>query len=154
MADREDDSERNNQVETDQEEDIVEELNEDEEDFDEDEEDNYYDYSNDKNDIDEILDKCADLKETDPGWIFKLSLGQLDVEQIKIIVEKMGRVTLNIGEGLTLLHLAAQYNRYDWIIYLCNELNHPLEVKTRVGETPLDQATWKGFYESTMFLIK
>eukprot|EP01039_Chlorochromonas_danica_P003246 gene3246-3556_t len=107
------------------------------------------------NDIEELMDKCTDpLSEIDGMWLLKLGLGQVSLEIIKGIIEIMGRVVIDIGDGLTLLHLAAQFGRCEWIEYLAGEAQHPLEVKTVVGETPLDQASWKGYVTASMLLIK
>ena len=35
---------------------------------------------------------------------------------------------MNIGDGLTLLHIGAQFGNWDIVKYLADEENHPLEV--------------------------
>lgn len=105
------------------------------------------------NDLDELCSKCADLKDQDPMFLLKLSLFRVSVEDIVKVVDRMGRAAIDIGDGLTLLHQAAQFNRPDIITYLVKEKHHPLEVKTRHGETPLDQAAWRGHVEAAMVLL-
>ena len=75
-------------------------------------------------DIDMLLEKLGG----DFSMIMKISLGRFSVEEAKQIVELMGKVVINIGDGLTLLHVAAQNDRCDLIEYFCGELHHPLEV--------------------------
>ena len=87
-------------------------------------------------------------------WLFNLSFARTDLSDIKLIVEAMGRSKINIGDGLTLLHQAAQFGRVDWIEYLVGEMHHDLEVVTAVGETPLDQAVWRGNFECAFLLIR
>lgn len=83
------------------------------------------------NDIAELIQKCKDrLNVIDGMWLLKLGLGQVSLDIIKGIVEIMGKVVIDIGDGLTLLHLAAQFGRCDWIEYLAGEAHHPLEVFT------------------------
>lgn len=82
----------------------------------------------DDNDLDELFDKCNDLQERDPAFFLKLSIGRLTVDDIKNIIERMGKVLVNIGDGLTLLHIGAQFGNCDIVHYLAVEENHPLEV--------------------------
>lgn len=76
------------------------------------------------NDLDELFSKCADLKAQDPMFLIKLSLFRVSVEDIVKVVDRMGRAVINIGDGLTLLHQAAQFNRPDIIVYLVKEKQH------------------------------
>lgn len=129
------------------------------------------DDAGDVNDIDEIFLKCEALKRVDPMWIVKMSMGMCSLDVVKELVANMGRAVVNIGDGLTLLHTAAQFGRSDWIVYLAGEMQHPTEVRriiiscclpshsllqvmTVVGETPLDQAAWKGHVSACMLLLK
>jgi hypothetical protein len=88
------------------------------------------------------------------GWNMelKLSHGMLSVDDIKLIVDKMGKVCVNLG-GMTLLHNACQHNLVDVVEYLTS-INHPLEVKTENGETPLDRAVTLGHTRVTFELLK
>eukprot|EP00009_Paramoeba_aestuarina_P001502 CAMPEP_0201513188 /NCGR_PEP_ID=MMETSP0161_2-20130828/5303_1 /ASSEMBLY_ACC=CAM_ASM_000251 /TAXON_ID=180227 /ORGANISM="Neoparamoeba aestuarina, Strain SoJaBio B1-5/56/2" /LENGTH=168 /DNA_ID=CAMNT_0047909313 /DNA_START=120 /DNA_END=626 /DNA_ORIENTATION=+ len=74
------------------------------------------------------------------------------MEETRKLVEEIG-VVVRIGDGLTLLHIAAQSNRIDVADYLL-EKEHPLEMKTKVGETPLDQACWVGSVDVALALLK
>jgi ankyrin repeat protein len=113
------------------------------------------DYDSAGNDITELLEKCGSkLNTSEPGWMLRLSFGAVSIETIKTMVEAMGKVVINIGDGLTLLHLAGQCNRPDWMHYLVGEKQHPLEVRTIHGETPLDQAAWRGNIEAAMVLLR
>lgn len=58
-------------------------------------------------------------------------------------VRECSLLILCVGDGLTLLHQAAQFDRTDLIDFLCEE-GHDTEVKTLHGETALDQAAWRG----------
>eukprot|EP01102_Stenamoeba_stenopodia_P006651 TRINITY_DN1839_c0_g1_i1.p1 TRINITY_DN1839_c0_g1~~TRINITY_DN1839_c0_g1_i1.p1 ORF type:complete len:308 (-),score=80.58 TRINITY_DN1839_c0_g1_i1:49-972(-) len=107
-----------------------------------------------KNDLDELFTKCADMNKTDPGIFLKLGFCLVTLEQVKTIVQMMGRPLVDIGDGLTLLHLGAQFGRCDLVEYLAGECKHPLECRTAFGETPLDQAAWKGHVEAALILIK
>jgi hypothetical protein len=106
-------------------------------------------------DLDELLNKCKPVIDPiDPIWLMRLSVGAVPVEVIELIVACMGRVAIDIGDGLTLLHIAGQCNRPDWVEYLVGEKQHPVEAKTVHGETPLDQAAWRGHMESSVALLK
>lgn len=107
------------------------------------------------NDLEEMIQKCGPhFQATNPMWIFDLILAKTSLNDIKLIVKLMGRPKISIGKGLTLLHQGAQFNRIDWVEYLVDEMHHELEVKTAAGETPLDQAVWKGNFESAFALIQ
>lgn len=107
------------------------------------------------NDLDLLFQRCADLMASDPGFILKLSfLHTTTVEDIQKVVERMGKCVIDIGDGLTLLHQAAQFNRVDIAHYLIKEAGHPVEVKTINGETPLDQAAWRGCIDVAVFLLR
>ena len=60
--------------------------------------------------------------------VLRLGFGNVTVNEVRNIIDKMGKVVIDIGDGLTLLHVAAQYNHCEMIQYLCEEKNHPLEV--------------------------
>lgn len=107
-----------------------------------------------ENDIQDLFEKCADLIASDPAFIFKLSLGRTNLNDTKAILSRMGKVVVNIGDGLTLLHLAAQFGNVEIAQYLVEEKCHPLEMRTAHGETPLDQAAWKGNIGVAMVLLK
>lgn len=107
------------------------------------------------NDLDLLFLRCADLIASDPGFILKLSfLHTTTVEDIQKVVERMGKGVIDIGDGLTLLHQAAQFNRVDIAHYLIKEAGHPVEAKTINGETPLDQAAWRGCIDVAVFLLR
>lgn len=57
----------------------------------------------------------------------KVGMGRQSVLETGALIAHIGKVVMDIGEGLTLLHLAAQFNRVDLIEYLC-DMGHPLEV--------------------------
>jgi len=80
-----------------------------------------------ESDLDELFDKCKDLN-SDPMFFLKLSVCQVSLEEVKAIVQKMGRSHIDVGDGLTLLHLASQFGRSDLVEYLAGECKHPLEV--------------------------
>lgn len=112
-------------------------------------------FADDRNDIAEMMEKCSNrLNAIDPMWMLRLSFGAVSLDAVKAIVECMDKAVLNIGDGLTLLHLAGQCNRPDWIHYLAGEKQHPLEVRTIHGETPLDQAAWRGNIDAAVALIR
>lgn len=100
------------------------------------------------NDIPELLLKV------NPSIVIRLGFGRATLAEVQLIIERMGRHVLDIGHGITLLHVAAQFNHCPLIQYLCEELHHPLEMKTRVGETPLDQAAWQGHIDACVLLLK
>ena len=105
----------------------------------------------------------------------KIIMGSQTLEETKALTDHLGRVHVHIGDGLTLLHQAASNNRSDLVSFLCSG-GHPLEVnlylfteinhiflyetpttfqcKTIAGETPLDQACWKGSLEAAAKLIE
>lgn len=78
-----------------------------------------------EDDISELFAKCKDLDRT---LIMRLTMGRVTVEEIQTILSRMNKVVVNIGDGLTLLHLAAQNGRTDLVEYLVLERNHPVEV--------------------------
>eukprot|EP01039_Chlorochromonas_danica_P010272 gene10272-11368_t len=146
-----------------EEQEVRKEEEEDEEEEDEEEEDEEEDqvgeredyYEETPDDISELMEKCKErLNVIDDMWVLKLAMGQVSLDVVKAVVEIMGKVVINVGDGLTLLHLGAQFGRCDWIEYLAGEAHHPLELKTMTGETPLDQASWKGYINASMLLIK
>lgn len=107
------------------------------------------------NDLDLLFARCADLLASDPGFIFRLSFfNKTSVEDVKKVVERLGKAVVDIGDGLTLLHQAAQFNRVDIAHYLVREVGHPVEVRTINGETPLDQAAWRGCIDVAVFLLR
>ncbi len=133
---------------TEEEEAEVDESSDEDEDADEEEEDDE-NYEETPNDLSEVFSKWSDS-----AFIFKLTLGLNTVEELKPFVDTMGRVLINLGDGLTLLHIAAQYGRDDWMDYFIDSCQHPLECQTVHGETPLDQASWRGHIDAAMKLIR
>ncbi len=109
-----------------------------------------------ENDISLLIEKCSATLEAmgERNWLLMLSFGRVSLNAIKAIVECMGRVVIDIGDRLTLLHLAGQCNRPDWVHFLAGEMHHPTEVKTIHGETPLDQAAWRGNIDAAIALIR
>lgn len=81
-------------------------------------------------DLDELFDKCKDLQDRDPAFFVKLSMGRSTVEDIKDIIQRMGKVVVKLGDGITLLHIpvGAQFGNLDIVHYLAVERNHPVEV--------------------------
>lgn len=101
----------------------------------------------DLNDIPLLLEKY------DAFYLMRIAMCQISLNDVKDIIKKLNKIEINIGDGLTLLHQAASFNRPDLIEYLCNN-GHSTEVKTVHGETPLDQAAWKGNIASALELLK
>jgi hypothetical protein len=89
----------------------------------------------------------------DPILMIKVAMCNVTLEEIQEIVRRLGKVEINIGDGLTLLHQAGSHNRDDLVEYLC-EAGHSTEVKTIHGETPLDQAAWRGHISSALKLLR
>ncbi len=89
----------------------------------------------------------------DPLFVFKISMCNISVEDVQEIVRRLGKVEVDIGDGLTLLHQAAAFNRPDLVKFLCDQ-GHSTEVKTIHGETPLDQASWRGQINSAIELLR
>jgi ankyrin repeat protein len=81
------------------------------------------------NDLDELFIKCTDLSAADPAFFLKMSMGRLSLNDVKEMVSRMGKAVIQIGDGLTLLHLAAQNGCLDIVEYLVEDMKHPLEVK-------------------------
>jgi hypothetical protein len=81
------------------------------------------------NDISDLFLKCKDLSEKDPTFFMRIGICRLTLDEVKEIVKKMGKAVIDIGDGLTLLHLASQFGRADIVEYLAGEMNHPLEVR-------------------------
>ena len=100
------------------------------------------------NDISAILEAYDD-----PMFLMRISLCQIHLEEVQEMVRRIGKVEIDIGDGLTLLHQAASFNREDLVEYLCSA-GHSTEVKTIHGETPLDQAAWKGNIDSAIELLR
>lgn len=101
-----------------------------------------------------IMDKTKELiNVAGSKFLFKASLGLNTVQETLQVVDQMGTPNFQISAGLTLLHLAVQYNRTDLVKALL-ERGADTEVKTDYGETPLDQAAWKGYDESAILLLK
>jgi hypothetical protein len=82
-----------------------------------------------RDDIQELFDKCKNLSERDPSFILRLATCRVSLEEVQQVVEAMGRALINVGDGLTLLLLAAQFGREDIAFYLAGEKEHPLEVR-------------------------
>ena len=73
------------------------------------------------NDIDALLEAF------DPIMLMKTALCSITTDELEDIINKMGKTVINIGEGLTLLHQAAQFGRPD-LLEILLEKGHPLEV--------------------------
>jgi ankyrin repeat protein len=101
------------------------------------------------NDINAIMAAYPD----DPLFLMRIALCRIDLEETQELVRRLGKVEIDIGDGLTLLHQAASFNRDDLVEYLC-DAGHSTEVKTIHGETPLDQAAWKGNIDSALELLR
>ncbi|KAI8808789.1 ankyrin repeat-containing domain protein [Cladochytrium replicatum] len=82
-----------------------------------------------------------------------ITIGVQSVEDTRFVVDKLGKVVVYVGDNLTLLHQAAQYNRDDIVEFLLSR-GHPIDPRTSRGETPLDQAAWKGCYEVALELVR
>lgn len=98
-------------------------------------------------------DISALIEAFDPLMVMRVALCQLSIQDVQNIIQRVGKVEINIGDGLTLLHQAASHDRDDLVELLCS-LGHSTEVKTIHGETPLDQAAWQGRIHSALELIK
>jgi ankyrin repeat protein len=99
-------------------------------------------------------DKTDELiKVAGAKFLFAASLGRNSVKETLDVVDKMGTPNFQLSCGLTLLHMAVQYNRSDLVKALL-ERGADTELKTDHGETPLDQAAWKGFIEPAILLLK
>lgn len=64
--------------------------------------------------------------------VMRVSFGMVTLEEVKAIVSRLNKVVIDLADGLTLLHIAAQYNRGDLIEYLCGEKHHPTEVRFNI----------------------
>lgn len=93
-------------------------------------------------------------KRLDKTTLLKVVNGTGSVTELDSLVQCIGRCVMNLGSKLTLLHLAAQFGRNDWVSFLVETKSHPIEVKTVHGETPLDQAAWKGHVSTVSLLLK
>ena len=74
----------------------------------------------DENDISAILG-------LDPILLMKLAQGSQSIEETEKVIDHIGRLEINIGDGLTLLHQAASNNRVELVEFLCSK-GHPTEV--------------------------
>lgn len=74
------------------------------------------------NDIAAVLSCPGDL-------VMKVLMGRLSILETQLLINHVGKVEINIGEGLTLLHQAASTNRADLIHFLCAK-GHSTEVNT------------------------
>lgn len=104
------------------------------------------------NDLEEIFAMCQARNQQ--SFFLRLTMGLVSLLDLQVFLTNIGRCLLNLGDGITLLHLAAQYNREDWAVYLLEVCRHPVEVKTSRGETPLDQAAWRGHVTIAILLLK
>lgn len=98
-----------------------------------------------------------------------LALGRISEEAARQCVASAGKVEIDIGDTLTLLHQCATHGCVAAARYLL-EQGHQTEIKTRgfsslqllydltgvsvVGETPLDQAVWRNQIDVVMLLLK
>lgn len=78
-------------------------------------------YDDDDNDLSAI----ATL---DPLLLVKLDRGSQTIAEMQRVVDHTGKVEINIGNGLTLLHVAAANNRVDLVEFLCSR-GHSTEVR-------------------------
>lgn len=74
------------------------------------------------NDIAAVLSHPGDL-------VMKILMGRQSVEETQSLIDHVGKVEINIGDGLTLLHQAASTNRADLINFLCSK-GHSTEVQS------------------------
>jgi hypothetical protein len=91
------------------------------------------------NDIAEILSHF------DAPMLMRIAFCNVSTAEVTEIMNKLGKVEINIGDGLTLLHQASQFDRPDLVDLLLSR-DHPLEVKNDHIETfpflrPYDCAT-------------
>ena len=61
------------------------------------------------------------------GLTMKILMGSQSVEETQLLMDHLGKVEIDIGDGLTLLHQAASNNRADLVKYLCSK-GHSTEV--------------------------
>ncbi|KNC56344.1 uncharacterized protein AMSG_02315 [Thecamonas trahens ATCC 50062] len=97
-------------------------------------------------------DDDNDLHLISQELLARLAFG-LDVETAREVVRAVAgeepragmeaSPVVRIGDSLTLLHLAVQAPSLEVVEFLLS-IGHPTEVRTVVGETPLDQAAWLG----------
>lgn len=73
------------------------------------------------NDISELL------RYFDASMLMRIAFCSVSCEEVTEIIEKLGKVEIDIGDGLTLLHQAAQFDRGDLVDLLLGR-NHPVEV--------------------------
>jgi hypothetical protein len=93
------------------------------------------------------------IKELDFAQCMGIAFGKLNVPLTQKCINLVGRTEVRIGDGLTLLHIAAQHNLADVAKYLL-EKGHSTECQTDpVLETPLDQAAWKGSIDVAVELL-
>lgn len=85
--------------------------------------------------------------------LLKLAQGKQTLAETDVLVGALGRLEVDLGGGLSLLHLAALNNRHHVVRYLLAR-GHPTELKTAHGETPLDQAAWRGHLDAAKHLIR
>jgi hypothetical protein len=76
-------------------------------------------------------DFSALMEHFEPAMLMKIVFCQLSVEEVNAIVDKVGKVVIDIGDGLTLLHQAAQFDRPD-LIHCLVERGHPVEVNLNI----------------------
>jgi hypothetical protein len=82
------------------------------------------------NDINAIMEAYLG----DPLFLMRIAMCRITLEETQELVRRLGKVEIDIGDGLTLLHQAASFNRDDLVEYLCGA-GHSTEVKTIHGET-------------------
>ncbi len=76
-----------------------------------------------ENDIAALMEAVGD----DFLLFTKITVGRQSVEETQMLIDKLGKVEIQIGDGLTLLHQAASHNDVDVVEFLCSK-GHPLEV--------------------------
>ena len=103
-----------------------------------------------------------DLEYVPPKLLMKMAMGSLSGEETQEILDALNpdsqagdptyRVVMDIGDSLTLLHHMAAAGNTDSVSILLSA-GHPTEVRTVHGETPLDQAAWRGHVDMAVLLV-
>jgi len=83
--------------------------------------------SSSEQDEDEDDNDLSAIVNLGPLLLMKLARGSQSIAETQEVVDHTGRVEINIGNGLTLLHVAASNNRVDLVEFLCSR-GHSTEV--------------------------
>jgi len=59
--------------------------------------------------------------------VMKIAFFRLSADELNDIIDKVGKTVIDIGDGLTLLHQAAQFDRPD-LLEILLEKGHDIEV--------------------------